>query len=353
MRTLPQLIPVVTNRWNFEYENSTSTSSIQINAKNLKIIEIEPDKTSKNLKICSINPRSVKNKTIAICDYIISNDFDVVAITETWLSNSIDKTCSSELVPNGYRMKQVPRPGTARGGGVAIIYKANLDFNMLSSSSDGNFSTFEHMNCNIAVNKYSMSLSVIYRPPPSQKNGLSTTDFLENEWPLFLSQFAMTEKPVIIVGDLNFHLDKDKDPESIKFNNCLETFGMKQHVQGPTHVAGHTLDVIITKDTDNIVSNVEVLDPGLSDSSGKISRDHYAIIFNTLSEKPARIQKKVSFRKLRSIDINLFKEDVKSLEILNSNVIISDLDQYLEDLNNNLIALSSTSMRRLKPKQLS
>ena len=38
-----------------------------------------------NIKTCSVNPRPVKNKTISLCDYIISYDFDIVALTETWL----------------------------------------------------------------------------------------------------------------------------------------------------------------------------------------------------------------------------------------------------------------------------
>ena len=126
-------------------------------------------KGQKNLKICSINPRSVKNKTIAICDFILSNNFDLVAFTETWFGSTVDKTWSSELFPNGYRIQQVPRPGKTRGGGVAIIYKANIDFKMLTSSSDRHFSTFEYIDCNIALNKSSLRLSVIYRPPPSQK----------------------------------------------------------------------------------------------------------------------------------------------------------------------------------------
>ena len=98
----------------------------------------------------------------------------------------MDKTWSSEIVPIGYRIQQVPRPGKTRGGGVAIIYKANIDFKMLTSSSDGHFSTFEYIDCNIAINKNSLRLPVIYRPPPSQKNGFSTNEFLEHEWPLFL-----------------------------------------------------------------------------------------------------------------------------------------------------------------------
>ena len=101
---------------------------------------------------------------------------------------------------------------------------------------------------------------------------------------------------------------------------------MEQHVRGPTHVAGHTLDVFITRDTDTIVSTIEVNDPGLSDSDGKISRDHFAVIFHIRAEKPAPIRKTVTYRKLRSTDIESFRNDIKSLETINSNVIISDVE---------------------------
>ncbi len=114
---------------------------------------------------------------------------------------------------------------------------------------------------------------------------------------------------------------------------------MEQHVREPTHVAGHTLDVLITRDTDTIVSTIEVNDPGLSDSDGKISRDHFAVIFHIRAEKPAPIRKTVTYRKLRSIDIESFRNDIKSLEIINSNVIISDVDEHVESLNNSLESL--------------
>ena len=97
---------------------------------------------------------------------------------------------------------------------------------MLTSSSDGHFSTFEYIDCNIAINKNSLRLSVIYRPPPSQKNGFSTNEFLEHEWPLFVSKYATTGKPIAIVGDLSFHLDIPTDRDTSKFNSCLETVGM-------------------------------------------------------------------------------------------------------------------------------
>jgi len=46
----------------------------------------------------------VKNKTFVLSDYVISNDFDIIAVTETWLGGPGDKACIAELVPSGYKM---------------------------------------------------------------------------------------------------------------------------------------------------------------------------------------------------------------------------------------------------------
>ena len=60
---------------------------------------------------------------------------------------------------------------------------------------------------------------------------------------------------------------------------------MRQHVGEPTHIGGHTLDVVITRDTDNVVSNVEVTGPGLFDSSGKVARDNLAVICSVVKQQ--------------------------------------------------------------------
>ena len=70
---------------------------------------------------------------------------------------------------------------------------------------------------------------------------------------------------------------------------------MQQRVTEPTHVGGHTLDVVITKDTDDVVYNVHVTDPGLSDNTGKVTQDHFAVNFNIKVVIPAPVKKQVSF----------------------------------------------------------
>ena len=122
----------------------------------------------------------MKNKTLSFCDYIQSNDFDVVAITETWLGSRVDKTCLNELVPNGYQIKHVPRGGGGkRGGGVGIIHKSEIDVRSMASSVDNEFLSFEYLDCNLSMNNHSVRLAIVYRPPPTKENGFKIKDFLE------------------------------------------------------------------------------------------------------------------------------------------------------------------------------
>ena len=95
----------------------------------------------KHLRICSFNPRSVTNKILSLCDYVLTNDFDIVTLTETWLGSTVDKTYIGELVPTGYVMKHIPRRGR-KGVGVALIYKSAILLRLITSSNDGNFTYF-------------------------------------------------------------------------------------------------------------------------------------------------------------------------------------------------------------------
>ena len=114
---------------------------------------------------------------------------------------------------------------------------------------------------------------------------------------------------------------------------------MRQHVSEPTHVGGHTLDVVITRDTDNTVSDIEVTDPGLSDNTGKASRDHFAVFFNTRAFKPAPVTKTVSFRKLHSIDVDAFKNDILTSDILKSSLQFTNTEELVSVYNDELLSL--------------
>ena len=125
-----------------------------------------------NSKICNTN------KTLSLNDFISTNEFDLVAITETWLGTSTDKTCFTELLSEGYQIKHVPRPSGRRGGGFALIHKTSIEIKVLTTTKDKQFTTFGHTDCSVKITDYSLRLAVIY-------SGLKSSTFLEEEWSQF------------------------------------------------------------------------------------------------------------------------------------------------------------------------
>ena len=77
-----------------------------------------------------INARSVKNKTLAINEEIIQHDWDILAITETWLKQTGDEAIVTELLPPGYTLHHVARH-CGRGGGVAVVYRNTVNAKIL------------------------------------------------------------------------------------------------------------------------------------------------------------------------------------------------------------------------------
>jgi hypothetical protein len=96
---------------------------------------------------------------------------------------------------------------------------------------------------------------------------------------------------------------------------------------------------VISRETDNIVSNIEVVDPGLSDSSGNILRDHLAVTFDVKASKAAPVRKSVSYRKLRSIDIDSFRDDIRKTEFFNTECIPSDIDGFIVEYSDSLTSI--------------
>jgi exonuclease III len=145
----------------------------------------------------------VKNKAVSLCDFILSNQIDLFAITETWLVDELDKFVLSELVPNGYDVQHVPR-GKRKGGGVAIVHSNAIKLKPTPQHTA--YTHFEFMTRTVSANNHHFHLCVVYRPPPSKGNQYKTSTFFE-EWSEFLNNFVITQGELLITGDLNFHLE--------------------------------------------------------------------------------------------------------------------------------------------------
>ncbi len=110
-------------------------------------------------------------------------------------------------------------------------------------------------------------LIVIYRPLPSKKNKLTHSIFL-HEFAEFIEVQTISTGRLLIIGDFNIHLGVPDDTTATAFNTMLESANLVQHIHSPIHQKGNTLDLVITRATENtiqdlITENVLLSDPFL------------------------------------------------------------------------------------------
>ena len=74
-------------------------------------------------------------------------------------------------------------------------------------------------------------------------------------------------------------MDVSSDTNANAFKDQLESAGLKQHVDGPTHRSGHTLDLIIDHQEDKVLASFSTL--------GDLPSDHYAVLCSVAFAQPA------------------------------------------------------------------
>ena len=60
---------------------------------------------------------------------------------------------------------------------------------------------------------------------------------------------------VLIVGDFNVHWDKQDPPETKEIQSLLASYNLQQYVMDATHKEGHILDWVVSRKSDDLVSN--------------------------------------------------------------------------------------------------
>ena len=102
-------------------------------------------------------------------------------------------------------------------------------------------------------------------------------------------------------------MDVEDDPDARAFVDLLASMGLKQHVNAPTQVSGHTLDLMITCEHDPVIFSIPVADRYLS--------DHASGLCSLNSAKPDCIAKIIHYPQLRAIDFDALSQDVEKSEL--------------------------------------
>ena len=281
-------------------------------------VELNPGPTnsSTSVSFACLNIRSASsitddlNKPCLLQEFISDHSLEILSLTETWLTPDTPISMLNSLTPNNYSLLHNPRP-SERGGGLAVIFRSFLTAHVISLPV---CSSFEALCVKFSSSYHSFNLLTVYRPPSS-----SLPTFI-TELSTVLSDLVSLPSEFFITGDFNIHMDEPNSPGVTSFTTLLESFNLSQHVTFPTHIAGHTLDLLISSSASQSVSDVTHTYPALS--------DHHAILANFLfpvKSRPSKLLKTV--RSLSKVNFAQLNSDILSSALYSSTA--SDLSTYL------------------------
>lgn len=269
-----------------------------------------------NFKIAHVNARSLFTGFDAFRDSILENDFDIMGVSETWLTSQLP---SQAVDVPGFKLLRQDRVAR-RGGGVAAYIRENI-----SSKIVENIKSPTEIECLLVEIKTTFChflLGVIYRSPSTNIGVL--TEFLEELLPTLLLKY----EKLIFLGDLNI----DHTFE----NNVIDIFGsydFTQIISEPTRISKTSqkiLDVIYTNFPDKIIASGTL--------NADIFSDH-CIIHCTLKVKVTlNSLTYVTYRDYKYFLKSCFLQDLQNLN-WDDIFYINDIDSKLYLFNYNVIKL--------------
>ena len=249
------------------------------NNNNLQVTQKQQEHRERksNLRILSLNTRSVRNKRAELYELIETHKPDIILGTETWLG---DEHKNAELFPETY--DQIYRKDrNEHGGGVLIAVKSNLISNQLDADTN-----CEVVWTKICLTKGDIIVGCFYRPPSS---GIESLEMLQES--LYKAHNKIPgAKNIVIGGDFNLpdinwkNLSTRPRPQysntiNDKMIDIVSEHGLTQVVNENTR-KNNTLDIILTTCPD-FIDSVQIT-PGMS--------DHDAVVCDIKQE--LRIQRK-------------------------------------------------------------
>ena len=226
--------------------------------------------TPKPISFIHLNARSLLNKTNEMMWLCNRHSYNVIAVTETWLDDSIP---NGSILPNGYSMACRSDRSLKRGGGALIMCRNDIDFVERRDLCFWKESawielTSKNHNCKIS----NILIGCFYRPPSSKLEDLDS--FIE-AFEKTIEKIDLVNTTVVIAGDFNATnsswcvSDKTNVPGHILQNTFL-SLGLYQQVTFPTHLDSSgmpraLLDLVLSNDT-TLIKEINSLAPlGRSD----------------------------------------------------------------------------------------
>ena len=197
-----------------------------------------------------INAQSIcgpNGKTEDFIDHITQSLVDICVVTETFLTEQNTVTRAALHLP-GFAFQDQPRSIGAARGGIGIFYRDSFQLSKLSHTERRSFELSEWC---VSWHNYCMRLCIVYHQPYSTSHPITNATFM-HEFESYLDETVLVEEMLCITGDFNLHVNDPDDTYGCQFNDLLSSYGLINHVTFPTHQAGHTLDLVITQNNQEL-----------------------------------------------------------------------------------------------------
>ena len=187
-----------------------------------------------------INCRSIHSKGPLLHDLIQCSDLDILGLVEIQVRPTDTNGLLNSVTPLNYNLIKKPRC-TGLAGGVGFLCRKSFSPSIVSSPV---FRSFKIIILSFRSNYNSFVAACVYHPPVL---------VLPNFWKIFWFFLAFCLQLVPISSFVVTYMFIWMLSVAI-----LQCCSLSQCVSGPTHILGHTLDVLISPCDSDFVRNVNV-----------------------------------------------------------------------------------------------
>ena len=210
-----------------------------------------PDSDFKAVSMCHANIRSLSQDKLSFIRSDLSQEFDIIALSETFLS---DNQSDDNFVIHDYHKIIRRDRSSGPGGGVALFVSKYF---LISRRYDLEVNNLELLWCEIRINNNKFLVGVVYRPPNSPVSF----------WDDFQISYDMARASginnIFVLGDLNADANT---PQGIKLQQFCTSNLVSMHINEPTRItdtSSSCLDQILSNKP-CFVLETEVLPPILN-----------------------------------------------------------------------------------------
>ena len=163
--------------------------------------------------------------------------------------------------------------------------------------------SFEFSEWILIDGSFRLRLAVVYRPPYSTKHPVTISSFV-SEFSQCLESFVLCTEPILLCGDFNIHVDVEDNPDAESFVDLIDSFGLAQHVRFARTYTG------FSHNQENGQYHSKRTNFRL------FSIRPATVLFNLNGFKSQSSAKETWFRKIKSINLPKFKNDLRNSELL-------------------------------------